>query len=168
MLCPSCLMGYTWECAQGCSSSVEKTTAAVSIEKPYRDKSKIKDLESTGRKRAAEMYPLKPDMPCEWRRLKFAGGGVVSIIGCSDGIAKNRHHGPDKNTLNNEVGNVHRICYNCHNRYHAANDRFYTVSRPAGDVPWIPSGELVPHNKNEFATDQEILENELKWRSQKK
>jgi len=168
-LCHACLRGYTWECISGCSDTIlaEPPVGEDKKERGGQTKSrdKVKDLESTGRKRAAEMYPIKVGMPCEWSGLKFAGGGVVPIIGCSNGVATNRHHGPDKNTLNNEMGNVHRICAHCHNRYHAANDIFYAGERPAGDSPWLPVGDLIPHDSVTKATSEEIIESELKWRT---
>lgn len=61
------------------------------------------------------------------------GGGEFPIQGCSDGVQLNRHHGPDKNTLNNEPGNVHRICAHCHNRWHAKNDPDYDPNKPLKD-----------------------------------
>lgn len=109
----------------------------------------LKDQQSTGRKRAAELYPfLDADgnrlkrgadeslfRDCEWAGQVSCGGGTAPIRGCGlDGrpIGKgiNRHHGPDKNTLNNEKGNVHRICPSCHNRWHAANDPDYDPNKP--------------------------------------
>ena len=168
-LCVYCLQGYTWECRSGCSDKVTDVTPVDEDKKErggqIKDRASVKDLESTGRKRAAEMYPIKVGMPCEWSGLKFAGGGVIPIIGCSGGVATNRHHGPDKNTLNNEMGNVHRICSTCHNRYHAANDKYYVGERPPGDSPWLPVGDLIPHDSVTKATPEEIIESELKWRT---
>jgi hypothetical protein len=85
----------------------------------------LKDQQSTGRKRAARMYPLSPDAPCEWRGQGEVGGGNHPIVGCVSGVQEARHHGPDKSTSNNEEGNVHRICHRCHNRWHAANNEDY-------------------------------------------
>lgn len=171
-LCHACLRGYTWECTSDCSD-ITQAEPPVGEDKKERggqtkSRDKIKDLESTGRKRAAEMYPIKVGMKCEWAGLRNAGGGVVSIIGCSGNDATNRHHGPDKNTLNNEIGNVHRICSTCHNRYHSANDVHYIGERPTGDQPWLPTGEMIPHDNTTMATPKEIVENELKWRSNQK
>lgn len=74
----------------------------------------MRDVESTGRKRAAQAAPINALMPCEWQGLKSAGGGVFPIIGCRDSTQVDRHHGPDKGTLNNAVGtNLHRICKTC-------------------------------------------------------
>ena len=88
--------------------------------------SALKDQQSTGRKRAAKLYPLPPDpTPCEWQNKKHCGGGPKPILGCIEGIQQARHHGPDKSVTNNEEGNVHRICHGCHYRWHAANDSTY-------------------------------------------
>ena len=87
----------------------------------------LKDQQSTGRKRAARLYPLDRSGLCEWAFSQAAGGGVT-ILGCGiregtfPGLQQSRHHGPDYNTLNNDPGNVHRICHSCHNSWHAAND----------------------------------------------
>lgn len=90
------------------------------------------DPKSTGRKRAATLYPLNRGSFCEWRDLANCGGGKHPIIGCASGYQENLHHGPDKDTLNNTRDeddvtkrNVHKICSNCHNRWHAANDKDY-------------------------------------------
>lgn len=90
----------------------------------HKPESALRDQQSTGRKRAAEMYPLYRDLDCEWMGRKNCGGGK-SIVGCMEGKQQARHHGPDKNTLNNDVGNVHRICHSCHANWHAANDPGY-------------------------------------------
>lgn len=82
----------------------------------------LKDQQSTGRKRAALLYPLDREAPCEWRNKSGCGGGTKPIVGCSNGFQQARHHGPDYNTLNNDPTNVSRICHSCHNRWHAAND----------------------------------------------
>lgn len=102
----------------------------------------LKDQQSTGRKRAARLYPLDPDADCEWKGLSECGGGTRPIIGCVSGKQQARHHGPDKSTSNNDEGNVHRICHRCHNRWHAANNKEYdwtstTVKghRPRGHTP---------------------------------
>lgn len=96
----------------------------------YKDDSALRDQQSTGRKRAAKLFPLDPEAPCEWKLKKNAGGGNLPIIGCLNGKQQARHHGPDKNTLNNERGNVHRICHVCHNRWHTLNDPGYVWEGP--------------------------------------
>lgn len=123
----------------------------------------ITDVQSTGRKRAAQMYPISEGMVCEWSYLRSAGGGVMPIIGCLDGKATNIHHGPDKNTLNNNMGNVHRICAFCHNYWHGRNDKYYG-DRPAGTEPFIPIGDsswTLP-DMDTHATLEEVLEDQVK------
>jgi hypothetical protein len=92
----------------------------------------FKDGVSTGRKRAAKMYPINPELPCEWANLVNAGGGDMPILGCGlrTGTINNqsvRHHGPDYNTLNNGPANINMICASCHNTWHHHND----PTRPA-------------------------------------
>lgn len=91
----------------------------------YKDDSSLRDQQSTGRKRAAIAYPLNEEALCEWAGKKNCGGGDHPIVGCLGNLQQARHHGPDKNTLNNERGNVHRICHTCHNRWHTLNDEGY-------------------------------------------
>lgn len=120
----------------------------------YKDDSTLRDQQSTGRKRAAEMYPLDREAPCEWSK-KSNVGGCKPIVGCIDGKQEARHHGPDKNTLNNESGNVHRICHNCHNRWHATNDESY-----------IWGSVYAPHNPSTASLD-ELLKSEALWSTKK-
>lgn len=95
-----------------------------------KDPSEYEDPLSTGRKMAEKAAPIKVGMVCEWAWLAAAGGGIEPIIGCPGRPASDRHHGPDKNTLNNVVGvNLWRICDWCHNTWHARNDPYYG-SRP--------------------------------------
>jgi hypothetical protein len=137
----------------------------------------FKDSSSTGRKRAAMLYPFVCDAcghtreqhsrsdvceiaecdcgvfkrkPCEWRNFKNNGGGRYPTIGCSDGLQSDRHHGPIKDTLRNELGNVHRICSQCHQRYHYLND------------PWYDE-----KHDPEPATENDIGMNDLNWISGK-
>ena len=131
---------------------------------------KVTDLESTGRKRAAKYYPISEGMACEWKGLRAAGGGPNPIIGCIAGVAANIHHGPDKNTLSNYVGNVHRICSTCHNRWHTENDKYYSKVRPSGDTPYLPEIPYAhtKHNGLLEATPKELAESELDWALRKK
>lgn len=122
----------------------------------YKDIDNYKDPLSTGRKRAAVMYPIAPGQVCEWAGLKFAGGGVVPIVGCVGRPASDRHHGPDKNTMNNAPGNVHRICDYCHNTWHGANDPHYG-ERPDHTLPFVPAGEYKEHDATTKATTEEII-----------
>lgn len=121
----------------------------------YKDDSALRDQQSTGRKRAAKAYPLNPDAPCEWKMRKNCGGGDSPIVGCVNGTQQARHHGPDKNTLNNEKGNVHRICHTCHNRWHTLNDENYV---------W---GAVYPLHESYEASIADIGLNELFWENRK-
>lgn len=105
----------------------------------YKTDASLKDQQSTGRKRAAQLYPLNPEGYCEWAGKSNQGGGSHPVDGCgirpgtSVGLQQSRHHGPDKNTLNNEAGNVHRICTSCHNEWHAKNDKDYIPGKVMAD-----------------------------------
>ena len=180
MKCHACSTGRKWECEQHgqCTTGSinqlgsnatdnllseqmvdeEVPTEAYVPGKPerevntYKDESTIRDQQSTGRKRAALMYPLHPELACEWRG-KDNVGGHKSIMGCINGLQQARHHGPDKNTLNNDEGNVHRICHVCHNRWHTENDPDYV---------W---GQIYePHSPTD-ATPTELLQNQMNWAS---
>jgi hypothetical protein len=174
MKCASCKKGRTWECCYSgdCSNSipdfssnsnpdsvesgsdtvVEKISSEPVREiKTYKTDAALKDQQSTGRKRAAVMYPLDLELPCEWSHKKNCGGGSFPIIGCLDNKQTDRHHGPDKNTLNNEEGNVHRICATCHNRWHAKNDPDYV---------W---GSIYSEHSPVEASPEEILLNDISW-----
>lgn len=86
----------------------------------------LKDPQSTGRHRAVTIHgKANPEEPCEWRGLANCGGGRYPILGCDGGVQENLHHGPNKNTLNNERENIHKICSQCHNRWHTLNDVDY-------------------------------------------
>jgi hypothetical protein len=130
-----------------------------------KDLADYKDPVSTGRKRAAEMYPISTGMVCEWAGLAKAGGGVVPIVGCVGRPASDRHHGPDKNTMNNAPTNLHRICDHCHNTWHALNDPHYGP-RPEHTQPFIPEGvvgsDWFLHDAKTVATTAQILEAENK------
>jgi hypothetical protein len=160
--CTSCGRGFHWECGDPCCCSQDvKVIDEVEEddESPrgrrsttYKRDSNLKDQQSTGRKRAAVLYPLDETAPCEWQGLKFAGGSRFPIVGCASGTQQARHHGPDKNTLNNEEGNVHRICHRCHNRWHTKNDIGYV---------WGDPGKS--HDSVTKATLEELAENEFYW-----
>jgi len=189
-VCLDCLQDYHWFCSvQGrhdedtctCIKQDSQTwlsggpTVGTDEEKRSRGGQEkaladVKDLESTGRKQAAKLYPLDKDMRCEWAGLKYAGGGVEPIIGCMNNVAKDRHHGPDKTTLNNRMGNVHRICAFCHVRWHTANDKYYPSERPRGDMSYLPVVPYVclEHNRDTKATPVEIVESHITWTSRKK
>lgn len=142
--CLACVRGFVEECERGgCPDEQETVTEQEEREddevsndgygdsdssykprKARRNKpdAALIDQQSTGRKRAAKLYPLDREAPCEWRGKERCGGGEYPIRGCSDGLQQARHHGPDYNTLNNDPSNVSRICNSCHNRWHAIND----------------------------------------------
>lgn len=164
MACVSCGSGMHFECRDEpccCSSNppvaeeIEDEENSRSV-RGYKRDSTLKDQQSTGRKRAAVMYPLDYEAPCEWAWLRFAGGGKFPIIGCNGNTQRARHHGPDKNTLNNDKGNVHRICDYCHNRWHTKNDPGYTP------------GEIGHHHDpTTKASTEDIMNNELYWATTK-
>lgn len=181
MKCVACLQGTPWECREqgecGDGQSPEASKAigtftqtsnhsssdmadrgddsGIGDLRTYKDDSALRDQQSTGRKRAARLYPLEADAPCEWQMKKNCGGGNKPIVGCMNGVQQARHHGPDKNTLNNESGNVHRICHTCHNRWHTLNDDGYV---------W---GNIYPlHNPME-AQITDIGMNEVFWDGRK-
>jgi hypothetical protein len=158
------------------------------VGRPVAQPDEITDVLSTGRKRAAMLYPIFEGMVCEWAGLRSAGGGVAPIIGCNfnkitpekggKGAYKQGdvHHGPDKNTLANEPGNAHRICAFCHHRWHAANDKFYG-KRPMredgkvdGTKPFLPLSEheWSAHDSETLATEEELEENEKYWSTKNK
>lgn len=102
---------------------------------------------SAGRKRAAVMYEINKDEFCEWRLQANCGGGKNPIVGCLTGKQQHRHHGPDKKTSNNSENNVHLICTNCHNLWHAKNDPTY-IREEYQNLPHSPRP----------ATESELLE----------
>lgn len=172
MKCTSHLLGLTWECRtpEDCDGSdqLDLSTSLLGggdfhdsqegeeVEhRTYKDDSALKDQQSTGRKRAARMYPLDETVSCEWAGKKNCGGGKFPIVGCLGNLQQARHHGPDKNTLNNEGGNVHRICHSCHNRWHTLNDEGYD---------WTA---IQPRHEPFEATILDISENEDWWQGRK-
>lgn len=141
------------------TESVDSSDGHDPTEEPqirtYKDDSSLRDQQSTGRKRAAKAYPLNAEAACEWRMQSNCGGGEHPIVGCHAGLQQARHHGPDKQTLNNDLGNVHRICHQCHNRWHTLNDDGYI---------W---GHLYnPHDPSECSLE-EIALNEVFWDGRK-
>lgn len=100
---------------------------------------KIKDPHSTGRKRAAVLFPLDRDSPCEWQDASVGnpmGGGPRPITTGCNNLQSHRHHGPNRNTLDNSEGNVHRVCSLCHNRWHAQNNKILDMLEKSGEQ-WI-------------------------------
>lgn len=113
----------------------------------------LKDPQSTGRHRAVTLHGrANPELPCEWRDKANCGGGSFPILGCITGVQENLHHGPDKNTLNNERSNIHKICSQCHNRWHTLNDPGYE---------W--DGHHEPHAPRE-PTIEDVKEDSARWR----
>ena len=155
------------------TSNAPETPEGATVDSGYiddgygasKDLADYKDPVSTGRKRAAEMYPISTGMVCEWAGLAKAGGGVVPIVGCVGRPASDRHHGPDKNTMNNAPANLHRICDYCHNTWHAVNDPHYGP-RPEHTKPFIPEGvvgiDWFLHDAETVATTAQVLEAENK------
>ena len=142
------MLGLDWECqtkdeCEGQTNGPSEPTLSNSVlgdsgdivpeaeeeeeveRRTYKDPSAYRDQQSTGRKQAAKDFPLNREALCEWATKKNCGGGKFPITGCLANLQQARHHGPDKNTLNNEKGNVHRICHQCHNRWHTLNDEDY-------------------------------------------
>lgn len=161
MGCFNCGRGFHDECTTECDSchpdlvkeAKKQLGLGKSIGAPIKDDADVNDPYSTGRKRAAIKFPLYRTNPCEWRGKKNCGGGLNPIVGCITGLQEHRHHGPIKDPLHNERGNVHRICTFCHNRWHELNNHVYDEMRFA-EMPHSPVA----------ATELELLENEAFWR----
>jgi len=161
MACLGCGRGFHEECLNGdcisCHGEMDQKVKSFTGGRgaPTKSVEDINDPYSTGRKRAAIKFPIHGTNPCEWRGLKNCGGGQP-IIGCLEGIQVDRHHGPIKNPLRNEKGNVHRICKPCHNRWHVINDPVYN------ELEY----EHLPHEP-EIAENIELVANDVYWRSKK-
>ena len=158
-----CLRGG--ECEQSDGVAEMEAFGLDSFDEPETPK-EMRDPVSTGRKRAARMYPIEPGKICEWAGKKNAGGGIEPIYGCPGRPAVHIHHGPDKSTLNNERSNISIICNFCHNRWHTANDKYYVDPRPADNSEWLPTLQdsgMVIHALDEMtkATKQELLMHEM-------
>ena len=123
------------------------------------------DALRAGRNRALRAIPELPEI-CTWANLKSAGGGIRPIIGCTGLPARERHHGPNKSTLDNEIGvNLHAICTKCHKRWHWWNDKYYDA-RPTDGTPFVPradAGICYPHDPETKATTAQLLDNEIYW-----
>ena len=142
----------------------------------------VTDTLSTGRKRAAQLAPIMTGMLCEWAGLKYAGGGRIPMVGCAGNfiadqkggmpdegyLQGDRHHGPDKATINNALGtNLHRICKVCHARWHALNDPYYSGERPSAARPWLPQEFYYNHDPNTEAEVEEQEAVEAWWQIEK-
>lgn len=132
------------ECTHASVKEVEEQPARTT--RAFKPDHALKDQQSTGRKRAARAYPIICTVcdtpinlrnkkclceegpsypPCDWRGKANCGGGEFPMLGCVEGLATDRHHGPDKRVTNNEAGNVHLICVWCHHGWHGKNDPGY-------------------------------------------
>lgn len=155
------------------------------IGRPLSDPSEITDIKSTGRKRAAIALPIFTGMVCQWAGLKWAGGGAFPIVGCRgntlaeikkhddlpEGIDSRgeRHHGPNKNVLDNSVGvNLHGICSSCHHRWHELNDPTYGSDRPTAELEWYPADPYWMHDPYTKASEEDIVASEEWWETPKK
>jgi len=158
------------------SKDTDAKEFALGVGRPVADPADITDITSTGRRRAQMMYPIMTGMLCEWSGLKYAGGGIRPIVGCDGNTieatkegphAGHRHHGPNKNVIDNAASNVHRICTTCHNRWHTLNNPFYLGERPPADQAWFPTppeGELLrKHDPETMATDEDREEDAAFW-----
>lgn len=159
--CIDCGRGLCVECViceiDPCHiAPVASSKTLQGVGRPLKNPDEMLDPKSTGRKRAAKLYPIFEEEPCEWRKQKNCGGGLYPIVGCLSGMQRHRHHGPIKDPRHNEPGNVSRICETCHNRWHARNDPEYDAAKFA----------TLPH-KPELATEEELAANEMWWRMNK-
>lgn len=117
-----------------------------------------------GRARAEDIATLGPDTICDWSMLLLAGGGIHPIVGCAGNVAVHRHHGPDKSTFNNVLGdNLHRVCTTCHNRWHTLNDEYYGP-RPSDNSTYLPNrGNSLKHDGKTQATPEQVLQHGMWW-----
>lgn len=159
----------------------DDATPKTSRERGLKSLEDMVDDPSAGRKRAAQLAPIMRGMRCEWSGLKFAGGGVIPILGCQETTLADvktqelarekgaddvghRHHGPDKAVMNNAVGvNLHRVCSACHNRWHALNDKFYAKDRPPTAEPYLPLMPYYAHDPFTVYTGDEYKIAEAWW-----
>lgn len=130
----------------------------------------MKNPLSAGRRRAGNIMKIPEGYVCEWALLEFAGGGITPIVGCAGNTAADLHHGPDKGTLNNEPGiNLHRVCEQCHNRWHELNDDYYGP-RPAGNIDYFPKpefGTCEPHDRITRAESATVFASDRWWGASK-
>lgn len=179
---------YTCCCHQE-AETFEPSFVTVDTRRAEKANEDIRDQTSTGRKRAAALYPIPSlesgGMECEWAWLANAGGGAMGIVGCRGNIIAdikekttgpdgsttypgNIHHGPDKSTLNNNPDNIHRVCPVCHNRWHTLNDPLYGVRPDAGLSHFPLSGKFLEHDAVTQATTEELDYQDIYWTLPKK
>ena len=187
--CQPCALGFHWECVQPEVNDLGEnylcccTVFGLPDADADTDRRRaITNNLTTGRKRAGRLHEIMTGMVCEWARLRYAGGGIVPIVGCEGNVLANvkkkadlpegtdsrgeLHHGPDKTTMNNGPMNLHRICSNCHHRWHALNDPYYSKLRPGPEEQWLPvDGErrVWPHDIVTLATTEELGKSEEWW-----
>lgn len=196
--CQPCAIGYHWECGNPvagdddaqdgkrhsyfCCCTLEAHRGIPTDEDEEGAERAITNNLTTGRKRAGRLHAVMTGMVCEWSGLRYAGGGIVPIVGCDGNVlAKVKrgadlpegtdsrgelHHGPDKTTLNNGPLNLHRICSSCHHRWHALNDKYYSKARPGAEEPWLPEpehGRCWPHDNITLAKEDEKDRSEEWW-----
>lgn len=116
-------------------SVIDLTDEPVKATRRNKDDSSVTDPQSTGRKRAAALYPLTDangnKLPCDFQNKKNCLPSYMEeqIDGCGvrhgsmPNFAQARHH-HDYNVLNNDRSNVALLCSSCHNLLHARNDPF--------------------------------------------
>lgn len=168
--CINCYVGYPVgycldDKPQGCVVTQQSVTLVPewNVGEPEAEDKVYTDPISTGRKRAAKLFPIENGKVCEWAYYKNVGGGFEPIMGCPGRPATNIHHGPDKDTMNNDrETNISIICEYCHNKWHVANDKFYVEPRPYGTwLPTLSDKKLMTLAAKVKATKQEILINEM-------
>jgi len=134
--------------------------------RPKLSGAEMKNAVQAGRARAEDIAPITEGMMCEWAMLRFAGGGIEPIVGCEGNEATERHHGPNKSTLDNDPGiNLHRICSKCHNRWHYRNDEYYGP-RPDDNSAYFPSPEhglAAPHDRVTQASGADVVSSNGWW-----
>jgi len=133
---------------------------------PMKTGSDMENVLATGRARAKIVKPLIPGMICEWKGLRYAGGGIVPIIGCAGNPVESVHHGPDKSVLSNEVTNLHRVCQVCHERWHIINDSYYGSVRPPDGEIWLPNKDFYchKHQGNITVTEDAMRFSDAMWK----
>lgn len=91
--------GFVHCCCSLAQVIVDDVEEKRSVGRPMLEVSEITDIRSTGRKRAAMLYPIFENMVCEWAGLRYAGGGIEPIIGCDGNIIQPVKSGPTRATV---------------------------------------------------------------------
>ena len=151
------------EVDKGREGSVTVNGEELKRRKPVEE---LRNPKATGRKEARKVKDLDTEAICEWAGLRWAGGGTVPVVGCQGNKVSSIHHGPDKNTLNNSMENLHAICSQCHSRWHGLNDRFYPADVPG--KTWLPTeGTVYKHDPHTKADAQAIVKSALYFSTSK-